>query len=124
MFEGGEPLRFDSEVIEVGARGVRRVLAALEMVEAGGGAGDETVEASGRKWVRASRSGIFYCDVATGDRVTNRQVLGRVIDLLSDRQSLVRAPFDGIVIGFTNNPLAHQGDALVHLARIAADQSR
>ena len=39
-----------------------------------------------------------------------------ISDTLGDKEEYVIAPFDGIVIGQDNLPLAHEGDALFHLA--------
>jgi len=42
--------------------------------------------------------------------------LATISDPLGDEQEEVIAPFDGIVIGRSNLPLAHEGDALFHLS--------
>ena len=36
----------------------------------------------------------------------------------------VKAPFEGIVIGFTSNPLVYRGDALLHVARASRSALR
>ncbi len=118
VYEGGEPLRFDEEAIAVGVRGILRVLAALEMWD---GPLDELpppVEASESRWLRASRSGIFHLEASLGERVKKNRVVGRISESLSSRERPVKATFDGLIIGYTNNPLVYRGDALVHLARI------
>jgi hypothetical protein len=40
---------------------------------------------------------------------------------LGDASAEVHAPFSGIVIGRLNLPLAYEGDALLHMARISAE---
>jgi hypothetical protein len=47
--------------------------------------------------------------------VAKGQTLATVSDPLGDAVQDVVAPFDGIVIGRSNLPLAHEGDALVNL---------
>jgi predicted deacylase len=37
-------------------------------------------------------------------------------DPVGDEETRVKAPFDGIVIGRSNLPLAHEGDALFNIA--------
>ena len=76
------------------------------------------MEARERRWVRASRSGIFHPAVGLGSRVERRQVLGYLADPLMRLRSKVRASISGLIIGYTKNPLVHQGDALVHIARV------
>ena len=43
---------------------------------------------------------------------------GLLSDPLGDDYEELRAPFSGIVIGQQNLPLAHEGDALIHLAKV------
>jgi predicted deacylase len=68
--------------------------------------------------VRARRGGLLRLDVEEGDRVAEKQILGTVSDPFGDERNIVRAPFAGLVIGKTRNPVVHGGDAMVHLGRI------
>lgn len=121
VYEAGEPLRFNDDAIRVGVRGVLRVLDALGMWPA-----DDTVltpsspssfEAGTTRWVRASRSGIFHRETELGSHVASGEVIGYLNNPFSaSRRLKVKAPASGLVIGFTRNPLVHQGDALVHVA--------
>ncbi len=119
VYEGGEPLRFDEETIAVGVRGILRMLAALGMWDGPLAELPEPVEAVEARWLRASRSGIFHLEASLGERVKRNRIVGRISESLSSRERPVKASFDGVIIGFTNNPLVYRGDALVHLARIA-----
>jgi hypothetical protein len=117
VFEGGEPLRFNREAIEVGVRGTLAVLQALDMVGAGPLTPAPPVfEAKSTRWVRAVRSGIFHLEVELGERVEKGQVLGWLSEPLAEQRRSVRASVSGIVLAHTNIPLVYQGDALVHLA--------
>lgn len=117
VFEGGEPLRFNPDVIAAGVLGIQRVLHSLRMLE------DDlpptpavaTFEAAGSKWVRASRSGIFRQTVSLGEKVSKGQMLGRIGGPFPGKSRPVRTSIEGMVIGHTNKPLVHQGDALVHI---------
>jgi predicted deacylase len=51
-----------------------------------------------------------------GSRVKKGQRLATISDPLGDEEESAAAPFDGIVIGRSNLPLAHEGDALFNLA--------
>ena len=68
---------------------------------------------------RAGRSGILHLDVAAGDRVARRDVLGTIDDAFGNSLAAVRATKDGLVIGHTRSPVVNRGDALVHLGRSA-----
>ena len=119
LYEGGEAWRFDEEAIRVGASGTLGVLAHLGMIDA------EDVPATGvpfesRRsiWIRARRSGIALISVTLGQRVTKGQQVAVIHDSLGAQLSRASAPMDGIVIGVTQHPLVHQGNALAHVATI------
>ena len=121
LYEGGEAMRFDRSAIRIGTEGVIRVLAQLDMIE--GVAPPETppVVCPSSSWVRTRRSGIALVQVELGERVRHGDELAVVHDSLGRRLSRARAPFAGVVIGRTEHPLVHQGDAIVHIARTADD---
>jgi predicted deacylase len=66
--------------------------------------------------VRAPASGIVSGAARLGSRVREGDVLAVVSDPLGDREDIVSAPYAGIVIGASRLPLAHEGDALFHVA--------
>ena len=118
LYEGGEALRFSEEAILVGVDGIRRVLAYLNMYMMD--APEQvslSVESRETRWVRASRGGFWHCKVTLGQRIERREVLGFITDAFGNKPTVVRSPDDGWVIGHNQNPLAHQGDALVHIAK-------
>jgi hypothetical protein len=43
--------------------------------------------------------------------------LATISDPFGEAETVVTGPFSGIVIGRTILPLAHEGDALIHIAR-------
>jgi predicted deacylase len=65
--------------------------------------------------VRAPESGIVSRKVKLGARVVEGQRLASISDPLGEGEEGVIAPFDGIVIGRSTLPLAHEGDALFHI---------
>ena len=75
----------------------------------------ETVIVRHSQWERARRSGIVRIDAVRGQRGERGEVLGVIGDALGTRHSAVRASRTGIVLGYSRNPLASQGDALVHI---------
>ncbi len=118
LYEGGEALRFSEEAIQVGVEGIRRILAYLGMYTVDAPSQVTlSVESREARWVRASRGGFWHLKVALGQRVAHREVLGFITDALGTKTTVVRSPQAGWVIGQHQNPLVHQGDALVHIAR-------
>lgn len=120
LYEGGEAWRMDDWAIDAGVAGVRRVLAALGMIDPLTGSESEhepSRECRSSSWVRARRTGILQLDADLGDEVEQGQRLGGLSDSFGRRLRLVRADHAGIVIGRTEAPLVNRGDALVHIAR-------
>ncbi len=119
VYEGGEALYFNETAIRMGLRGILNVMRHTGML-----AGrrkrktPEPIITDRTSWVRASMSGTFSRRVKLGDLVKKGQLLGRLSDPLGDASEDVLTPFTGVVIGQLNLPLAHEGDALIHLAKV------
>jgi hypothetical protein len=117
IYEAGEALRFDELSIRAGLRGTLNAMRHIGMLPL-----SKTIRtaapvvADSTSWVRAPESGIVVPRVELGSRVTEGQVLAMIGDPVSDEEAQVTAPFDGIVIGLSKLPLAHEGDALFHVA--------
>ncbi len=117
VYEAGEALRFDEVCIRAGLRGVVKIMRHLDMLPKVKATHPiSPVVASSTSWVRASSSGIVSQKVDLGTRVAEGQRLAYLGDPLGESQEIVAAPFDGIVIGSSNLPLAHEGDALFNIA--------
>lgn len=117
IYEAGEALRFDEISIRGGIRGVLQVMRKLGMLPPSERTTPEKVViARSTSWVRASTSGIVTHAVALGTRVKENDRLALISDPLGDFEEAIYAPFDGIVIGSSRLPLAHEGNALFHLA--------
>ena len=119
VYEAGEALRFDEFSIRAGLRGVLKVMRYLDMLpplKSKSSRQIEPVIAASTSWIRAPASGIVSRKVGLGTRVIEGQQLAIVGDPLGEAQEKVIAPFDGIVIGCSNLPLAHEGDALFNVA--------
>ena len=118
VYEAGEALRFDELSIRAGVRGILNVMRSLEMLAPLKSAPSKrhTVIAKTTRWVRAPSSGVVISRVSLGSRVSEGDQLALICDPLGESEAEVLAPFEGIVIGSSRKPLAHEGDALFHLA--------
>jgi predicted deacylase len=119
VYEAGEALRFDELSIRAGVRGVMRVLRSLDMLpeRKNGWTPMQPVCANATSWIRSPTSGMFRSACRLGARVKPGQPLGTVSDPFGERAIEVAAPASGLVIGRSTFPLAHEGDALFHIAR-------
>jgi len=118
IYEAGEALRFDETCIRAGLRGVLNVMRLIGMLPAKRSVRRQVrpLLASSTSWLRAPASGIFNTVVQLGNSVSKGQRVGSISDPLGDTSEIMLAPFDGIVIGRSNLPLAHEGDALFNIA--------
>lgn len=120
LFEGGEPQRFNGKVIDVAERGVLNVMHSLGMIRRiNKRRVPPTVRIDESAWVRARRGGVLRLKVENGTWVEQGGALGTVSDPFGDDEVTVRAPFAGIVIGHSLNPVVHGGDAVAHVGRVA-----
>lgn len=116
IYEAGEALRFDEISIRAGMRGILNIMRHIGMLPRTKNPKQATpVIARSTRWVRAPSSGIVTAKIKLGSRVHKDQSLALISSPLGDEEEHVVAPFDGIVIGRSNLPLAHEGDALFHL---------
>lgn len=124
LYEAGEALRFDEVAIRAGVRGIQNVMRQLGMLSPGKAALKEKTNekkraplvSSNTSWVRAPSSGILRTLVPLGAKAEKGSILGMIADPLGNSEYKVIAAEEGIVIGRTNLPLVHEGDALFHLA--------
>ena len=117
VYEAGEALRFDELSIRAGLRGIFNVMRHLGMLPKPKAKKPIVpVVADSTSWVRAPASGILSHKAKLGSSVAEGQRLAVVGDPLGEDETEVLAPFDGIVIGRSNLPLAHEGDALFNMA--------
>lgn len=116
LYEAGEPMRFNPDAIKLGVSGVMRVLTYLNMLKTPFKIPNKKpVLIRESTWVRAKRSGIVRLLVELGDRVNAGQKIGLIADVFGDDPYTLKAPYEGIVIGHSNNPIAHQGDGIIHV---------
>ena len=120
IYEAGEALRFDEMSIRAGLRGTLNVMRLIGMLPAKKAAKRPVnpVLARSMSWVRAPASGIVNTIMKLGSSVSKGQRLATINDPLGDSSAMLVAPFDGIIIGRSNLPLAHEGDALFNIAEI------
>lgn len=118
VYEAGEALRFDEVSIRAGVRGIINVMREIDMLDKKKSAAafaPRTVKSN--FWIRAPQSGISRLVIKLGSQVNRDDILGYVADPYGENETPVVAPNTGIIIGRTNLPLVHEGDAMIHLAR-------
>lgn len=116
-YEGGEPLRFDEEAIDVAFRGIWRVLARLDMVDdAPAPAHDAPMVLLESRWLRAQRGGLLELLCSPGDLVHAGDPLWSTTSPLGAERAQIEAAEDGYIVGATTLPLVQPGQAVLHVA--------
>ncbi len=123
VFEAGEALRFDDVAIRVGMNGVLSVLAEVGMLRKRRrkSAAAKSIFVQSSKWLRAAEGGVLRIRRKVGDQIRKDDLLGIISDPFGARETEMRAPFEGLIIGQSNLPIVNQGDALLHVAAISLD---
>jgi len=118
LYEAGEALRFDEFAVRAGVKGVLAVMRSIGMLSSRGIKKSRIlpVVAKSTSWIRAPGSGIMRTRIPLGQKITVNQKIGQIADPFDEDETAVISPVAGIVIGRTNLPLVHKGDALFNVA--------
>ncbi len=122
LYEAGEALRLDELAIRAGVKGVLSVLRSAGMLPPTKKQKIplEPFVARSSIWTRAPSSGLCLPGVKLGDRVKNEQILALIADPVTGIETPVIANANGIIIGRSNQPMVHEGEALFHIGRFEA----
>lgn len=113
--EIGEPMRIQSKVISDGVKRIRAMMSQLGMTKRPYlRTGEEPIYFNSR-WVRADEGGLLISQVKLGDRVISGQVLGAVVDPITNKSYHIESPADGQIIGMALNQVVMPGYAAYHL---------
>jgi len=115
VFEGGESMRMDEEVVEAGVSGALRFLENQGMIDNAPVQSAESILCKNSRWIRTKRSGIYRGVVKSGMTVTKGDILGYITDPFGEFSMSIKSPANGFVICHNNMPVVNQGDALIHL---------
>ena len=117
IYETGSPNQFEENEIALGLAGIENVMRHFDMLPTD----KKTVPASQvyslTRWVRAPRTagGNFFPSVELGDKVTEGQQIGQIIDPISGGKYDIISPDKGRVIGMSVPTIIFPGEAMFHL---------
>lgn len=109
--EVGEPNRLQAEDVALAVRGLKTLLAGLDMIGSRPMWDRAQPVYYESEWVRADRGGILFSTVELGQKVGAGEVLGTVTDPLSNVYVEIASPIDGRVLGKALNQFVMPGFA-------------
>ncbi len=122
-FEGGEVWKVERGIVESITRGVKNVLAELEMIDQPPEKPNYQVLIETTKWMRAERGGFLHFHVQPGQVVERDSPLATNTNLLGRERDVIRSPWNAIVLGMTTLPAISPGEPICHLGKLPADQN-
>ena len=118
VYEAGSARRFERPFIEVGIQGVLNVLRHLKMMPGEAASPPLRLWIERTRWVRSRKGGILELEVDLGAPLRRGQAISTHSNPFGRERSVLKAPCAGIVLGLTQLPLVHPGDAICHVARV------
>jgi predicted deacylase len=116
VYEAGSPRRFERPFIEIGVAGILNVLRSLGMLPGAIRQPPLTLVLKRTLWVRATSGGIVDMKVELGQPLHKGDPISLHTNPFGRGKSLLASPHDGVVLGLTQIPVVHPGDAVCHLA--------
>lgn len=116
LLEAGEPLKVESDVLEVGVRGIRNALIGLGMMEGEPVRPPFQVRVRKTTWVRAKVGGILRFHIRPGDFVEAGQPIATNYTIFGKDPTVLASPVDGVILGTTTIPLVKPGEPICHVA--------
>jgi uncharacterized protein len=120
--EMGRAQQFQPLLIDRAVRGVRNVLAALDVFPARSATRPAwyvtTTSATARRWLRADDGGLVEMQWGPYPLVEEGDPICTITDHFMADEQTVRAPFTGLIVASRENPVALPGHPLCHLVEI------
>ncbi len=117
IFEGGEALKLESNVVEKGLLVIKNALYANNMLE-GKRPNPPVISRIFKKavWERAPEGGLVTFYRQSGTYVRRGEVLGIISDPFGQKEVRIYASRDGYLIAHNNAPVVNIGDGMFHVA--------
>jgi len=118
LLEAGQSNRFEPAMVNVGLQGVMNVLYELGMLKGEKKEPAFRVIVKTTEWVRVDNGGLLDLRARPRLLVNEGDVLAVVENPFGKERETVKAPFTGMVVGVTTNPLVFPGGPVCHLVKI------
>ncbi len=118
--EAGMPMQVQEDAVDHSVKGIFTLLDTIGLYDRRSLWGNPEPIYYQSRWVRADHGGILAGEVRLGRRVRRGDLLGTVIDPISNEQNAILSPFQGRVIGMALDQFVMPGYATFHIG-IEAD---
>jgi hypothetical protein len=118
VYEAGEPLKFQKNLVRRGVEGIRNVLADLKMCDFERESPAFQIVVDDHRWIRAEKGGILQLNVKPGDIIEKGEDIAVNTKPFGTEVSRVKAPYTGLVVGCTTLPMVIPGSAICHLVAL------
>lgn len=113
--EAGMPLQVQEDAVNHSVKGIFTLLDSVGMYNKRSLWGNPEPIYYQSRWVRADNGGILAGEVRLGRRVQEGDLLGTVIDPISNEQNAIVSPYHGRVIGMALDQFVMPGYATFHI---------
>ncbi|PKM21707.1 MAG: succinylglutamate desuccinylase, partial [Gammaproteobacteria bacterium HGW-Gammaproteobacteria-14] len=113
--EAGGPNQLDEGAVDSGVKALETLLDNLGMRKTKRFWGTPQPVFYESSWVRADQGGILMSQVKLGDTVREGQILGTVVDPVTNTGSAILSPFHGRILGMAVNQVVQTGFATHHI---------
>lgn len=120
--EAGNPSVFQGRFIYEGETGIRNILIDLGLIRGEIELTREPVICKSSRWLRTTSGGLLDIRFDLAERVSRKQLLARTLDTFGYELAQFSAPFDGVVIGRAQYPVAIQGTRFCHLGQVGTPE--
>ena len=121
--EVGESLRLQESEVKAGVKSINALLEREDMYSRLFTWGEPKPVYYQSHWVRAAQGGILLSRIELGDSVDKGDILGSIIDPITNEESKLRASYDGRIIGMAVNQVVMPGFAAYHIGIRASEET-
>lgn len=119
--EAGEPMRIQKKVVTDGVNRIRTLLDNMGIYYRPFSWGKPEPVYYKSRWVRAEQGGFLISNITLGSTVEKGDLLGKVVDPITNVETQIHSPVNGRVLGMALNQVVMPGFAAYHLG-ISATQ--
>lgn len=117
VYQAGEAMRFDENVISLGVAGIKNVMRSIDMLYKEPHKEVKPIFSRDEDWIISHKAGILHSNVSLGQTIEKGEVLGVISDPFgADIIEPIKSKQKGIIVGVNTSPLIHEGQSIFKIA--------